>query len=149
GTEYGANFWSTWLAKFQVTGSVGTGNQPPTVASPASANPNPVTGATTNLSVLGADDTGESSLTYTWSVQSEPAGAQNPTFTFSGSNAAKNTTATFYQAGTYTFQATIIDPAGLSATSSVTVTVNQAPTSLAVTPGNTTLFDNGTQQFTA
>ena len=36
-----------------------TGNQPPTVAQPASATPNPVTGTTTSLSVLGADDGGE------------------------------------------------------------------------------------------
>src|SRR5439155_1559176 len=104
---------------------------------------------TTNLSVLGADDTGESSLTYTWSVQSEPAGAPNPTFSANGTNAAKNTTATFYQAGTYTFQATITDPAGLTATSSVTVTVNQTATSLDINPGNATLPDNAGQQFTA
>src|SRR5262249_21736405 len=33
-------------------------NQPPTVAQAASANPNPVTGTTSALSVLGADDGG-------------------------------------------------------------------------------------------
>src|SRR5207249_4155505 len=98
---------------------------PPTVASAASANPNPVTGTTTALSVLGADDTGESSLTYTWALLSGPPGAPNPTFSANGSNAAKNSTATFSQAGTYTFQVTLTDPAGLTATSSVTVSVNQ------------------------
>jgi hypothetical protein len=66
GNEYGAGTWSTWLAKFQVASSIS--DQPPTVASPASASPNPVTGTTTALSVLGADDTGESSLRYTWSL---------------------------------------------------------------------------------
>ena len=60
GNELGANFWSTWLAKFQVGSSTSGGNQAPTVATPASASPNPVAGTTTNLSVLGADDTGES-----------------------------------------------------------------------------------------
>ena len=33
---------------------------------PAAASPAPVTGTTTNLSVLGADDGGEPGLTYTW-----------------------------------------------------------------------------------
>src|SRR5205807_82945 len=81
-------------------------DQPPTVATAASANPNPVTGTTTDLSVLGDDDTGESSPTYPSSIQSAPAGAKNPAFSANASNAAKNTTATFYQAGTYTFQVT-------------------------------------------
>ena len=52
-----------------------------------------------------------------------------------GSNAAKNTTATFSKAGNYTFQVTITDPGGLTATSSVSVTVNQTLTSVAVKPG--------------
>ena len=48
---------------------------PPTVAQPAAANPNPVAGTTTNLSVLGADDGGESALTYTWeSLGTTPSG---------------------------------------------------------------------------
>src|SRR5262249_19164618 len=47
----------------------------PTLASPASATPNPVTGTTTNLGVLGADPAGEATLTYTWTVVSEPTGA--------------------------------------------------------------------------
>jgi fibronectin type 3 domain-containing protein len=130
GNEYAQNFWSTWLAKFQVTGS-GSGNQPPTVASPASANPNPVTGTTTALSVLGADNTGESSLTYTWSVLSQPSGAQNPGFSANGTNVAKTTTVTFYQPGNYTFQVSITDPAGLTSTSSVTVTVIDQPPTVA------------------
>src|SRR5262249_3157154 len=50
-----------------------TGNQPPTVATAAAATPNPVTGTTTNLSVLGADDGGEANLRYTWAVSSGPA----------------------------------------------------------------------------
>ena len=85
GNEYGANFWSTWLCQFQLTAS-GTGN-PPTVASPATAAPKPVAGTTTMLSVLGADASGESSLTYTWSLLSGPAGAPVPTFSANGTNA--------------------------------------------------------------
>ena len=47
----------------------------PTVATPATANPSPVTGTTTNLSVLGADAGGEAALTYTW-LRRHPAGAR-------------------------------------------------------------------------
>src|SRR5262249_36582275 len=68
-----------------------TGNVPPTVAQTASANPNPVTGTTTALSVLGADDTGESGLNYTWAATVFPSGA-TPAFSANGTNAAKNVT---------------------------------------------------------
>jgi hypothetical protein len=119
------------------------------VVTPASATPNPVTGTTTNLSVLGGDSGAASSLTYTWSVLSAPSGANTPTFSINASNAAYNTTATFYAAGTYTFEATITDPSGLSVTSDVTVTVNQTLTRILVAPGTATVNDGGTQQFTA
>ena len=113
--------------------TVSVTNHAPTVPTPASATPSPVTGTTTALSVLGADqDTGESSLTYTWAATTLPNGAAAPTFSVSGSsngtNAAKNATATFSAAGTYVFTVTIADPGGLTATSTVTVTVNQTLT---------------------
>ena len=41
-------------------------NAAPTIATAASASPSTVTGTTTTLSVLGADDGGESGLTYSW-----------------------------------------------------------------------------------
>jgi hypothetical protein len=123
-----------------------TNGRPPTVAIPASANPNPVTGNSTVLSVLGADSGGESSLTYTWTETAGPAAAS---FTANGTNAAQNTTVTFSQAGTYTFQATITDTSGLSVASSVNVTVDQTLSSIVVTPGPVTLNDGGTQQFAA
>src|SRR5205085_1575318 len=109
-------------------------NAPPTVAKPASASPSVVTATTTALSVLGADDGGEANLTYTWS-SSGPAAVS---FSANGTNAAKNSTATFSQAGSYTFTATITDAGGLSTTSSVSVTVNQTQTSISVTPANAT-----------
>ena len=121
----------------------------PSVVTPAQTTSSPVTGTTTSLSVLGADPGGPSSLTYTWSVSSAPTGAATPTFNLNGTNAAQNTTATFYQAGTYTFQVTLTDPAGLTATSSVTVTVDQTLTSISVSPGSVTLTDKGQQQFQA
>lgn len=85
----------------------------------ASAAANPVSGATTTLSVEGADDGGEPRLTYTWSC----SGPADVTFSVNGPNKAKNTTVTFSCAGRYTFQATVGDYAGLTATSSTVVTV--------------------------
>ena len=77
--------------------SVSVADAPPTVANPATANPATVTGTTTALSVLGADDGGERNLTYQWAATSEaPA---TVAFSLNGTNAAKNTVATFTQAG--------------------------------------------------
>ena len=121
--------------------------QPPTVATPASAQPNPVTGTTTNLSVLGDDDGGEANLTYTWTLAGTPPAAV--TFSANGTNAAKNTTATFTRAGTYNFVVTIRDAAAQTVTSSVDVTVDQTLTSVAVSPASATVANGGTQQFTA
>ena len=97
-------------------------NATPTVVNAASASPSPVYGKTTTLSALGADLTGESNLTYTWSVLGTPPAAI--TFAASnGSNAGKSTLATFTQPGDYTFRVTITNGTGLSVTSDVAVTV--------------------------
>ena len=77
-------------------------NTGPTVATPASATPNPITDNATNFSVLGADiATGEGSLTYDWTATTVPDGATAPTFSVNGTNNAKNSSATFSMAGTY------------------------------------------------
>ena len=124
--------------------------QGPWVATPASATPSPVTGTTTNLSVLGGDSGGASSLTYTWSRAQCAIRCSRPRRSASTPATPPRTrTATFYAAGTYTFEATITDSAGLSITSDVTVTVNQTLSSLVVSPGNATVADGSTQQFTA
>ncbi len=47
--------------------------QPPIVVNAASANPSPVTGTTSTLSVLGDDAAGFASLTYTWAGTSAPS----------------------------------------------------------------------------
>jgi len=91
----------------------------PYVAAAALATPSPVTGTSTDLSVLGSDEAGEAALTYVWSVTSVPPGAADPTFSVNDSNAAKITVATFTAAGTYVLEATITDPGGSSTTSSV------------------------------
>jgi len=132
--------------QFTYGGSVG--NQPPTIAQPASATPNPVTGTTTALSVLGADDGGEGNLVYAWQATTEPSGA-SPVFSANGTNAAKNTVVTFNRAGAYTFKVTITDSGGLTVASSVNVTVNQTFTSIVVSPSTATLPDLGKQQFKA
>jgi hypothetical protein len=126
---------------------VPVGNQPPTVATPAAASAATVTGTKVNLSVLGADDAGEANLTYSWSVASGPTGV---TFSPNGSNASQNSTATFTQSGSYTFTATITDQGGLSVTSTTaTVTVEQTPGALVLTPSRSTVLAGATEQFTA
>jgi hypothetical protein len=122
----------------------------PTVATAASATPNPVTGTTTALSVLGADeDDGEANLTYTWTITTVPSGAATPTFSTNGANAAKNTAATFRQAGDYVFRVTIADPNGLTATSAVSVTVDPTCTAIVLLPASATVVVGGTRQFSA
>jgi uncharacterized repeat protein (TIGR02543 family) len=124
-----------------------TADAPPTVAAVAAATPNPVTGATSALSALGADDGGEGNLTYTWATTGTPPAAVS--FSVNGSNAAKNTTATFTKAGTYSFQVTIRDQSSQTATSNVTVVVNQTLTGVVVSPSTASVSTSATQQFTA
>jgi len=141
---------------FNVTAASGavTGTAPvtiqdavPTVGIAAKASPSPATGTTTMLSVTGADDGGEPALIYTWSVTASPPGS-NPIFSVNGTNAAKKPTVTFDRGGSYTFLVTIADPNGLTATSSVTVVVNQTVKTVVVTPATVTVPLGGTQQFT-
>src|SRR5271157_3983945 len=136
----------TTADRFTYGGS--TGNQAPTVAQPASATPNPVTATTTSLAVLGADDGGEANLAYTWQVTAAPTGA-SPIFRANGTNAAKNTVVTFNRAGAYTFRVAIADTSGLTATSTVSVTVNPVLSSIVVTPSSVTLAFRARQQFSA
>ena len=66
----------------------------PAVATAAAANPNPASGNLVNLSVLGADQTGESNLTYTWATTGSPPGTVSFEIA-NGTNASKNIEATF------------------------------------------------------
>jgi hypothetical protein len=123
-------------------------NIAPTVVTAAAAAPNPViTGATTALSVFGADNGGESNLTYTWAATgTSPAPVS---FSVNGSNAAKNTTAGFTKAGIYNFVVTIKDAGNLTVTSSKSVTVNQSLTSITVAPATVSVMVGRTQAFSA
>ncbi len=129
------------------TANITINNATPTVATAAAASPATVTGTTTDLSVLGADDGGESNLTYTWSATTKPAGS-TPGFSANGTNGSKNSTVTFDKYGSYTFTVTISDGTN-STTSAVNVTVNQTFTTITITPSSATLNENATQQFSA
>jgi hypothetical protein len=122
-------------------------NGVPTVATSADTASDPVTGSTTGVTVLGADDGGEPALTYTWSTTGTPPAAV--TFAPNGTHAAKNSTATFTKAGSYTLRATISDALAASVTSDVTVTVAQTATGLAIDPPTVTVAAGASQTFTA
>jgi hypothetical protein len=125
------------------------GQSGPSIVTAAGASSNPVTGTSTNLSVAANGPAGAAALTYTWTVTSMPSGATTPTFNVNATNAAQNATATFYQAGSYTFQVTVTDSLNLSTTSSVNVTVNQTLTSVTVTPSSASVADGNSLQFSA
>ncbi|MGN6505623.1 MAG: LamG-like jellyroll fold domain-containing protein, partial [Tepidisphaeraceae bacterium] len=121
-------------------------NAAPTIAQAASAEPNPVTGQSAVLQVLGADDAGEGNLTYSWSLTQGPGSVA---FSSNSLNSSKQTTATFDRAGQYTLTVTVIDPQGLRVTSSVRVDVQQTLTSIAITPALRTLQTGKTLQLAA
>ena len=115
-----------------------------TVAQPAQASANPVTGTSVTLTVLGEENGSDAGLIYTWSS----TGPAAVTFTDNGDNTAKNDTAKFTQAGAYTLAATISDGTQ-SIASSVQVTVSQTLTSVQITPTSATVVDGDTQSFSA
>ena len=120
--------------------AVGAPSAAPTVAVGAAASPSPVTGKTTNVSVLGADDGGEANLAYGWTA----TGPAAVTFSATGTNAAKNAVATFAKAGTYTLTAAISD--GLSTTTSST-TVVVSPTFTGIAAAQASMLGGFTQQI--
>ena len=119
----------------------------PTIATRATAGATTVTGTTVNLSALGADDGGEPSLTYAWSLTSQPNGS-TLTYSANGNHAARNTTATFKQPGSYTFLVTIND-GHATVTSSVNVVVVPQLSSITVTPGSSGINLHQSKQFSA
>jgi hypothetical protein len=118
---------------------------PLTVATPASAASNPVTGTSVGLKVLGQENGSDAGLNYTWSSSGPPG----VSFSDNADNSAKNVTATFTQAGSYTLTVTITDAGNQSVTSSVVVVVNQTLTSIVVTPRTASVPDAAAQQFAA
>ncbi len=123
-------------------------NTPPVISSVTCA-PSPVTGTQASLSCVATDDGGPANLSYTWLATMVPAGAAAPGYSYNGSNAAGSTAVTFHKAGNYTFRVTVLDMGGLSAVSTVNVTVNQTQSSVGVNPSSAVLYLNETEQFTA
>ena len=98
-------------------------NHAPTVSIMATRDASPITATKANLSVLGDDaDTGESSLTYTWSL--DKASTASVSYSVNGTNTAKSTVVTFTASGTYAFVVTITDPSGATTNSSIWMAVN-------------------------
>src|SRR5262249_34710161 len=119
-----------------------------TIVTSASATPNPVTGNSTILSVLGTSPAGEASLAYTWSVLSGPAGTVSAAGA-NGTNAGKNVTAGFSQPGDYVFQVQVASGPGVGVTSQVQVHVPSIASSVAVSPTNASVAPGASQSFTA
>jgi hypothetical protein len=128
--------------QFQYVAVNGTAS--PTVANPASATV-AANQASASLSVLAASQYAANTLTYIWATTGTPPAPV--TFSTNGNNSASNVTASFAQARSYSFQATIVDPAGNSVTSSVAVTVSQVATTLTVSPVGGAVVPNATLQF--
>ena len=122
-TPVSANNLSLTLAPVSIT--VLTLQASPTIAQHATATSNPITSsASTNLSVLGADDGGEANLTYTWAVSGTTPGPV--AFSANGTNAAKNVVATFSMPGSYNLAVSVMDSGGLTVSDTVTVNVQQS-----------------------
>ena len=107
----------------------------PTIVNPASASETTVTGTTVNLSVLGGDLRGESTLKYHWDANSDEL--SHVLFTTNDTNSSKSVIAQFQTFGTYTFTVTVTDAENRSTSSSVEVNVVQSLVTLVVSPSGT------------
>jgi hypothetical protein len=131
-----------------VAGSIATVAAAPTVATAASATQSSDE-TSASLSVLGADaaGAGEGNLTYTWDTVGTPPAAVS--FSANGTNAAKNSTATFTAPGVYDLEATISNGI-FSTTSDQTVTVNQILSgNLTIAAGSSSVNEGQTMEFAA
>jgi hypothetical protein len=142
----------TAIVKASATLNGGTVSRPATVTlqspptiTPISGSPSPVNGTATTLKVVASNPNG-GSLTYLWKALAHPSGAPAPTLSAAG---AATTTATFFQAGSYTFQVTVTNQKGSTSVATVNVTVNSVLTSVVMTPATATVLDGNQQQFTA
>ena len=116
-------------------------NTSPSVASPLSlSRGTSVSGRTAALTVLGADDAGESTLKYNWQLIDMPTGG-TVTFAANQTNAARNNSLTFNKPGEYQIRVTIVDAQGLTATSTLQFNVMQTLTRFVIkTPEGKTVI---------
>ena len=124
-------------------------NTVPTIAIPAGSTPNPTNGTTAVLAVAWCRRCRRSQSHLHMGRDEHSDRRPAPTYSANGSNSAKNATVTFYKAGNYTLQVTIADAGGLTTSSSVNVTVNQALTSIVVSPTSANLANGATEPFSA
>jgi hypothetical protein len=143
----GASDWVLVLDTAGFVPSTPAPNAPPTFSAAASASESPVTTTSVGLSALAGDDGGEAALSYTWATTGTPPAAV--AFSLNDSNAAKNTVATFSKVGAYSFKVTASDAQGLTASSTVNVTVSQKLSAITVAPGSASVAPGGTQAFSA
>jgi hypothetical protein len=125
-----------------------TGNAAPVILRLPGSESYHVFGTSVNLSALASDDGGEANLTYTWEVVSAPAGAASVRFSANGTNAAKVTTATFDQIGTYLYRLTVTDAQGNATRSPVLqFEVWPVPGAFALTPAAPTVMNGAAVQL--
>ncbi|MFG1993881.1 PQQ-dependent sugar dehydrogenase [Actinoplanes sp. NPDC048988] len=129
GTGWGNGDASSALYRIEYNGA---GNNQAPIARVAA---NPSSGAaplTVNFSSSGSSDPEGGALTYAWN------------FGDGGTSSAANPSHTYTTAGERTVTLTVTDPAGLTASASMTVTVgNTAPTVVLNTPADGALFSFG------
>jgi uncharacterized repeat protein (TIGR01451 family) len=103
------------------------------------------------LSILGADTSsqGEAGLRYTWSVAHAPSGAKPVKFSVNGTQSAKDASVRVQKAGTYVFNCVITDNYGNSVATAVEVVIQQAATSLRLTPHAQIIAARASLQFGA
>jgi hypothetical protein len=122
---------------------------PPSFSTAAAASSSTISGTTVNLTATGSSPIVDASdLTYTWVASSKPTGAPDPSLTYNGNNWGSNTTATFFQAGSYTLACQLSDGT-LVNTETVSVTVNPTLTSIVTTPDAFTVAASDTYHVAA
>jgi glucose/arabinose dehydrogenase/PKD repeat protein len=129
GTGWGSGDASSALYRIEYSGA--GNNQAPIarVGANPSSGPAPLT---VNFSSSGSSDPEGGALTYAWD------------FGDGGTSSAASPSHTYTTAGVRTVSLTVRDPAGLTATASMTVTVgNTAPTVVLNTPADGALFSFG------
>jgi hypothetical protein len=126
--------------------SSGGTNAAPTIQTPTSSLVGTeVRGQSASLSVLGADDQGESKLVYTWTADATPSGG-NVTFSINGTNESKRSTVGFTKAGNYVLRAIVRDESGRTTTSILKLNVVQTLTSMQLTTSNGNPIDPARSQ---
>ena len=121
--------------------SFGSGDTTPPTIDTAAHGPATITGTTADLAVVASDDTSTDSLLYHW-VLSTGSGVS---FSPNSTHLAASTTATFTHAGSYKATVTVTDAVGNhSASTTATLTVQQTPSTVAISESAPTVASAAT-----